>query len=349
MITKQELNVRLNEICEDVFQNEDMRALQQSSEAVRSRYRDKEASLGDLEIRNSGEARAYLAWRFPVTAMVIFEVLHRLREAVPEFAPKSVLDIGAGPAVSLLPVLSHFPDVRDYYLVEKQIAMQKTGELIQDQLKGPLLSNVALHAVNSGFTALDLPQADLVIASYVVNELSAKDTRTFCQRLKEYVKEAAVIIVPGTPEHFQKLVGLRNLLLESGFTIVAPCTFSGRCHMEDETDWCHFYERVQRSKLLRQLKSAELSYEDEKFSYLIVVKNEPMDLAAQTGAEPAGQTARIIRHPMIHKGYREVTLCSRKGITMVQFTKGKHKQIYKELKDKGWGDLLVLPEMPAKK
>lgn len=348
MISKQELNMQLNEICEEAFENADRRALQLSSEAIRTRYRDKEAAWGDLEIRTDGEAKAYLAWRFPVTAMVIFEVLNRLKQAYPGFEPESVLDIGAGPAVSVLPVLTQFPRVREFYLVEEQLAMQKSGDLILDLLKGQLPSGVQLERINSSFQLAKLPQADLVLVSYVVNELSLKETKLFCQKLSESTKQAAVLIVPGTPEHFQKLTRLRNLLLEAGFSIIAPCTYSGQCHMEDETDWCHFYERVHRSKLLRQLKSAELSYEDEKFSYLVVVKNE-VDPLIQRPTRPVDtMSARIIRHPMIYKGYREVTLCDEKGITMAQFTKGKHKLVYKELKDKSWGDVLDLPENTTK-
>lgn len=346
MISKQEINMQLNEICEKAFQDADLKALQVASEAIRVRYRDKEASRGDFAIRTAGEANAYLAWRFPVTAMVIFEVLNRLKAAYPDFSPESVLDIGAGPLVSVLPVITQFPQIKDFYLVEEQIAMQKSGDLMFDQLKNQLPADLKLNRIHSSFQTAQLPEADLVLASYVVNELSLKETKIFCQKLTESTKQAAVLIVPGTPEHFQRLTILRNLLLESGFTIIAPCTFSGRCHMEDETDWCHFYERVQRSKLLRQLKSAELSYEDEKLSYLVVVKNPSSQLDRQDDPERPGQ-ARIIRHPMIYKGYREVTLCDNKGITMVQFTKGKHKKIYKELKNKGWGDLIDLTD-PSK-
>ncbi|MFZ2257494.1 MAG: small ribosomal subunit Rsm22 family protein [Clostridiaceae bacterium] len=337
MISKQEINMQLNEMCEKTFKEADLRALQVASEEIRTRYRDKEASRGDFEIRTAGEANAYLAWRFPVTAMVIFEVLSRLKVAYPEFTPESVLDIGAGPLVSLLPVITQFPALTDICLVEEQLAMQKSGDLIYDQLKGQLQPTLTVNRLHSSFQTAQLPVADLVLASYVVNELSVKETKLFCQKLIESTRQVAVIIVPGTPEYFKQLTMLRNLLVGSGFQILAPCTFNGPCHMEDETDWCHFYERVQRSKLLRQLKSAELSYEDEKFSYLVVAKNPDNSL---TQDQPG--LARIIRHPMIYKGYREVTLCDAKGITMTQFTKGKHKQIYKELKNKGWGDLLDL-------
>lgn len=334
MISKQELNMQLNELCEEAFQGADLKALQQDSEAVRACYRDKTACPGDLAVRGLGEAQAYLAWRFPVTALVIFEVLGRLKEAWPEFSPGSILDIGAGPAVSVLPVLAHFPGIRSYHLLEKQPAMQKAGELILDRLKGQLADEVEFHRLPADFKAKTLPQADLVLASYVVNELTTQDVALLCQRLTTSVRQAAVLIVPGTPEHFHKLTDLRNQLLASGFTILAPCTFSGRCHMEGETDWCHFYQRVQRSSLLRQLKGAELAYEDEKFSYLVV---------ARTGQLPDnGEAARIIRHPLIQKGYRDVTLCSAQGVSQIRFTKGKHREVYRELKDLGWGDLLWL-------
>src|SRR5256886_10604603 len=50
--------------------------------------------------------------------------------------------------------------------------------------------------------------------------------------------------------------------------------------------------RFQISSLHRNLKSGELGYEDEKFSYVIAAKEEV-----------AKATARIIRHPLIGKGH----------------------------------------------
>lgn len=357
MMTKTELNLYLNDLSESVSASSDLKQLRAQSELVRERYRDKRSSGKDLEIQDQGEAGAYLAWRWPVTAMVIHEVMGRLKEVWPDFSPKSVMDLGAGPAVSTLPVALHFSEIEDYLLWEEQSTMVEAGNLVLNEMKGRLPTAMKIHWRKGDFLKTDLPASELILASYAVNELSNMETKRFCRSLADSAARAVVLIVPGTPEHFKALTSIRNDLLEQGFSIVAPCTFTGPCKMEGKEDWCHFFVRVQRSKLLRQLKSAELSYEDEKFSYLILRRDEPsaLDFAMQdpTGGNQSVDNfkgskneivaaARIIRHPIINKGYREVSLCQSRGITNVRFTKGRHKEIYRELKRKGWGDLLII-------
>lgn len=335
-MTKSELNGQINTICEAIFADADLRGLREVSEAVRSRYRDKSARGRDLEIREDDQARAYLAWRFPVTAMVIHEVMRRLAEADPAFSPRRVLDLGAGPAVSVAPVTAVFPSVAEYILMEEQEAMAGAGRRMLRALAGLVPEGLDLKELRGDFLRTPLPGADLILASYAVNELDGSETRRFCETLGAAAGDATIVlIVPGTPEHFQQLTAIRNQFLAMGCSILAPCTFTGACPMEGEADWCHFYERVARSSLLRQLKAGQLAYEDEKFSYLILRRN---------GARATrDHLARIIRHPRISKGYREVTLCHRRGITMVRFSKGRHPDIYRSLKRKGWGDLLEVP------
>lgn len=332
-MNQSELNREINQICTELFATADLRALRETSEAVRRRYRDKTAKTPELELREDQEAMAYLAWRFPVTAMVIYEVMLRLAEVDPEFAPRTLLDLGAGPAVSVIPVTQVFPGIRSCTLLEEQPAMIQAGERILGQMDYLLPPGLERIGRRTDFLKTDLPAVDLVLASYSANELDPAELQQLCKQIRS-TGGTAVIIVPGTPEHFRGLLTLRNDLLAMGYSILAPCTFSGQCPMEDEADWCHFFVRVARPAILRQLKNAQLAYEDEKFSYLIV---RPGPLP------PADAMARIIRHPRISKGYREVTLCHRRGIAMARFSKGRHQEIYRDLKKKGWGDRLSLP------
>ena len=37
-------------------------------------------------------------------------------------------------------------------------------------------------------------------------------------------------------------------------------------------DWCHFTQRLPRSRAHKQIKGAELPFEDEKFSYVALTR-----------------------------------------------------------------------------
>lgn len=338
-MTKTQMNELFNEISQSLLEEADMTALRSRSEEIRSSYRDKQGRTRDLEIRDEAGAQAYLAWRLPVTGMVIHEVMDRLLEAVPEFRPETFLDLGAGPAVSVLPVSLAFPSLRVAHLAEEQGAMRQAGQTVLKEL-APFLSpefNVSMEAAD--FLTTDLPESDLVLASYSINELNGEELSRFTRKLIALTRHIAVLIVPGTPEHFRRLTEVRSQLVAAGFSILAPCTFTGPCAMEEEADWCHFYTRVARSRLLRILKSGQMAYEDEKFSYLIVSRCQDDTTIPLIRTKELG---RIIRHPLISKGFREVELCRAEGITSIRLSKGKHKEAYRQLKQKGWGDTLEL-------
>jgi len=128
-----------------------------------------------------------------------------------------------------------------------------------------------------------------------------------------------VIIEPGTPAGFSRIRQARQQLIAGGAHIVAPCPMG-------ENDWCHFAQRVARSQLQRQVKQAALSYEDEKFSYVV---------ASRSQASPI--EGRVIRHPQIRPGHIQLELCTPQGLSSSVVTR-KDKEAFREARDIAWGD-----------
>ena len=95
-------------------------------------------------------------------------------------------------------------------------------------------------------------------------------------------------------------------------------------------DWCHFSQRVERTSQHRQLKGGELGYEDEKFSYLVVAKNN---------SPSAG--ARIVRHPGKHSGHVQLALCTPQRQIENRTVTRSSKEAYKQARKAEWGDTWV--------
>jgi len=91
-------------------------------------------------------------------------------------------------------------------------------------------------------------------------------------------------------------------------------------------DWCHFSQRLGRTALHRRLKSGELGYEDEKFSYVVASK-----LPARKAA------ARIVRHPAVRKGYVELQLCAPDGLRSETVARSQGEE-YKRARKAKWGE-----------
>jgi ribosomal protein RSM22 (predicted rRNA methylase) len=171
----------------------------------------------------------------------------------------------------------------------------------------------------------DAGHADVATAAYVLGELTEQQQAVLIGLLMA-AAPTVVVIEPGTPAGFARIIRARTYLLDAGFTIVAPCPHEFTCPMLERGDWCHFAERLDRSRLHRSVKAGELSYEDEKFSYVAATR------------EPAHRpAARILRHPQLRKGLVSLQLCTGPGVATEERI-GKSQELYRAARNARWGD-----------
>ena len=78
-------------------------------------------------------------------------------------------------------------------------------------------------------------------------------------------------------------------------------------------DWCHFAVRLDRSRAHRQSKHAALGWEDEKFAYVVAVRDAAL---LRARAE-----ARVIRRPRKETGHVRLALCAAGGLTEAVVTR----------------------------
>lgn len=129
------------------------------------------------------------------------------------------------------------------------------------------------------------------------------------------------------------MLAARDRLRSAGWHLVAPCPHALDCPLADG-DWCHFSVRVQRSNLHRDLKAAELNYEDEKFSYVLATR--PGD----PPQPPAAPADRVLRHPLTRKGLVQFRVCSPDGAAHDRIVSKRQGELYRQARDTRWGDTL---------
>ncbi len=172
----------------------------------------------------------------------------------------------------------------------------------------------------------ELESYDLVVISYALGELSEAEATALVAKALASAKVLAVV-EPGTPRGSGVAHVARAVMLAAQAHIVAPCSQEGPCPMlARKDDWCHVAQRLERTSLHRNLKSAELGYEDEKFSYMVAAKQEV-----------TRAPARIIRHPLIGKGHIKLDLCTPAGIATETVTRSD-KEKFKQARRAKWGD-----------
>lgn len=267
------------------------------------------------------EAIAYSVIRMPATYGAVTNSLKNTLENI-DVEINSLLDIGAGTGAGSIAV-SEMLDLKEIICVEREEAMRKLGQKIMSQ--GTSVQK------NAKWINLDIlkdeinEKADLVIVSYMINELKEDDRIRVLHKLIDCTNKILLIIEPGTPEGFSNIKQIRNEAINKGLEILAPCSSQGKCDLK-EGDWCSSSVRVQRTKTHKILKNADVPYEDEKFSYISMSK---------IGGEKA--YSRILRHPIVQGKMIKLKLCTNSGIEEVTVTK-KYSELYKEVKKKKVGD-----------
>jgi ribosomal protein RSM22 (predicted rRNA methylase) len=287
------------------------------------RYRDTAAGSGPVA-RSPDDVRAYAAARLPATYAALRIALGELRARLPSFQPESLLDLGAGPGTAAWAVADTWPALERVTAVEPEAEMRRLG--------ADLARSVPSRAVAAEWLGQTLPggipsaQSDLVTLSYVLGEVGARDRAATVEQAWGAAAQALVVVEPGTPAGYERLLEARDRLIDLGATVVAPCPHDRACPLAGTGDWCHFAVRLARTRVHREAKDAQLGHEDEKFSYVV---------AARTPAPQA--RARILRHPQIRRGHILLEICARDG-ARAQTVSKREGERYRRARKVAWGE-----------
>ncbi|MFG2112326.1 small ribosomal subunit Rsm22 family protein [Streptomyces sp. NPDC048718] len=271
-------------------------------------------------LRDRSDVAAYAAYRMPATFEAVRAALGALADAAPDWAPRTHIDLGGGTGAASWAVAETWEGAaRTTVLDWAEPALKLGAELA----RGVFEAEWRRERIGMSLKLAD--DTDLVTVSYVLNELTEADRATLVAEAARAAR-AVVIVEPGTPDGYERIIAARTLLVEAGFTVAAPCPHSGACPIVPGTDWCHFAARVSRSSLHRKVKGGSLPYEDEKYAYVA---------ATRFPVTPA--PARITRRPQIRKGQVLLDLCGPDGLGRETVTK-RHGPLYKQARDIDWGD-----------
>jgi ribosomal protein RSM22 (predicted rRNA methylase) len=279
------------------------------------RFEDPAAAL-----RSGPHAReAYLAARAPATYAAIGAALG---EVAPHLgAPESLLDLGAGPGTASWAASEILPSLAAFTLIEADRPMAELGR----RLAAASRLGTA-HWINARLEGASLPESDLVLACYVLNELSPQARETVIRAAFRASRDALVLVEAGTPAGFAILRAAREALTAEGAHVIAPCTHEAACPMAG-ADWCHFAALLPRTAAHRQAKAVGASLETEKFAYLAVARGKPA----------LRSKSRIVRRPMIRSGHVVLDLCAEDGLSRVTVSR-RSGALYRASRDAAWGE-----------
>ena len=291
-----------------VFSELDKSTLKSTQKNLTDKYKNKTGGSKDL-IDGKNDSILYAVSRMPATYSVIYTLVNNLLSEGFLENIESVIDVGSGTG-SVYFALSDIYQSASFELFERNKDMINVFNKLCDNKQEVNTIDLIKSSIEK--------KAQLVTASYVLSEMTENDRLNVFNKLLECSSKYVLIVDTGTPDSYKNMMKLKFYAKEKGFSTLAPC-FCEICPLIN--DYCQFYARVERTKVLRQAKSASLSYEDEKYFYLLLSKDENLNQDKK----------RVIRRPIIKENEIELTICSSKGVEKQKFTK-KNKEEFKKAK-----------------
>ncbi|KKB08469.1 hypothetical protein VE25_18280 [Devosia geojensis] len=308
------------------------RGLAERSGHISAQYRERVPSA--RHVAADEDALAYALSRMPATYAAVSYALAEARELIGGFAPETLLDAGAGPGTASWAACEIWPELADITMLDHNQRFLSLAEALAAGSSFPALR--AARAVRGELTALPLSESryDLVTLGYALTELPDERVVPLALDLWKQTEGVLVIVEPGRPRDYQRLMQARKALVAAGARIVAPCPHADDCPLTGD-DWCHFSVRLARSRDHQTLKNARLGYEDEKFSYIV---------AARPPLAGEGGWSRVIKPPAATKFSIDTELCTATRLAHQRVLK-REGEAFKKARKLEWGDRAVEPQV----
>ncbi len=319
-----ELPFALRQTIEHALEHTPLPELAKAAEALSQRYRA-EVRDGRWHVSSDLAAKAYLATRMPATYAAIRASLNYLAELHPDFSPHTFLDVGSGPGTALWAAEDCWESLETATLLEGSEAMRRWGEQLG---QSAATKNIHWQTADIAKPLPSLNRHDLVTLAYVLDELEPAQRTQLIEGLWALTEQILLIVEPGTPTGWQRMLEARAQLIELGSNLIAPCPHSQSCPLT-QSDWCHFSRRVSRSRLHRQAKGGDVPWEDEKFIYLAVSR-----FPSQT------KFARVIGPTKLGSGHVRLRLCKPDGSENEEVFSKRQGEVFKVARRLDWGDAL---------
>lgn len=296
--------------------------LRSAQAAMSAVYRD--GGHSSVAVPDATAALAYAVARMPATYAACVRAFDLTAQRWPDFQPANVLDLGAGPGTATLAAAAVWPGLMRAHMVEPSAALAAIAARV---ISAASTVQTRASALNLSALAVErdaLP--DLVVLSYVLAEQPEAHIASMVTRVAEHVGCLIVVVEPGTPAGYARVLQARDALIVAGLRIVAPCPHAETCPLPP-SDWCHFSVRLQRSAAHMQLKEATVPFEDERFSFVAAVR----------GGTAVAAGARLLRPAAIEKGFADLALCTPSGLQTRRIRR-RDAPDYKAAKNLTWGD-----------
>lgn len=289
--------------------------------------------LDPFYVQKPSDVLAYVSLRFPATYAQIYSALSQIQERIPDWRPKTVLDVGCGPGTGIFAAKAMWPSITSAYGIEQQKFFLTLAEEISFGSKLSVDVTWDNRTIKQWLESNDPKTYDLIIISNVLNELTDKVQTQLLQAVSLKNSGVVLLLEPGTPRGHQ-IIQTAAKDFAAREHIIAP--YINNTFVQSDRYRIHFPQRFQRPEFQRRIRQSmresELmasDWEETKFCYV----------AYGTVASSKQLWAQSIGLVRKYRGYLMIPLLTATGVVDTKVVK-RHKSNYTYAKDIRWGEII---------
>lgn len=305
------------------------------AQKLHERYMTQNKEEKKAYIQDTEDVFAYLALRSPATYAQIYGSFSQIQENIPNWHPKTMLDIGSGPGTGVWAAKTIWGSLEAATCLDQERSFLSLGKEISSNAQ--LNVKMSWQQGNASYVIEnDTTMYDIVLLSNILNELDIPQREHLIGSAYNHCKGIMVIVEPGTPSGTAIVNHAAKSL--SHTQIIAP--YGNNTLIQDDKQWIHFPQKFIRPEFQRRvrqhMRDSELmasDFEEAKYAYVAFGK----DIAS------ASLWGRCIGSPKMYKGYLEIPILTTAGLETIKVMK-RHKPQYLFAKKLRWGESIQKKE-----
>ena len=170
--------------------------------------------------------------------------------------------------------------------------------------------------------------ADLVVASYMIGEIEDTERSALAELMWAKTRDTLLIVEPGTPAGYARIIELRAQLIASGAHVAAPCPHDGACPLAT-------------ARLVSfHPAPAPLAGAQADQGRGAAVRGREIQLCRADARAGRTHPARVLAQPVVSKVEVTAKLCTPDGLVIAKVPR-RTKADYARARRWRWGDAVA--------
>lgn len=254
----------------DVLQTREFRGVVSAIQELQKGLESGDALIGQNYFNKKDLLGAYILYQWILSYQQGMSLINEL-----PWSPKRVLDIGSGPAPFSFAASRH--GAQEVIALDQSLEAMQLGAEICGRYGFPLA--IRTHNCRKHNFPVE-GKFDLIIVSHCLRELFPETEKNWEQAQASWLDAVLSLLTPegflllvdsSLPHANKRILKLREMVVEKGLAVQAPCIWRGACPALLSKTQCYAQREFDKPYLVKEIqRAAQINLSSLKMSYLLL-------------------------------------------------------------------------------